>query len=327
MNMYRLNDQQQRTVADATAVADAHIGPQAASVDQNAEFPRQSVTALGQRGLLGLTIPTTYGGLGQGLRTMAATLDAVAQRCPSTSMVYLMHLCGVACYTTASDKTEPLLREAAAGRHLSTLAFSEKGSRSHFWAPVSRATDEGNGTVRLNASKSFVTSAGHADGYVVSTLAAGATKPLESTIYLVLGGDAGLTVGGAWRGLGMRGNASAPMALDNVTVGADRALSAPGKGLDMMLGVVLPVFQVGCAAVALGIAEAAAQATIRHVTQCAAGAPEQLARRVADAARPDRAHAHRNRSRACPPRRRPRLAGGAGAGHAADGPRSQGGRD
>jgi alkylation response protein AidB-like acyl-CoA dehydrogenase len=214
-------------------------------------------------------VPTTYGGLGQGLRTMAAVLDTVAQRCPSTSMVYLMHLCGVACYATAPDKTEPLLRGAAAGRHLSTLAFSETGSRSHFWAPVSRAAEGGAGigAVRLNASKSFVTSAGQADGYVVSTLAAGAMTPLESSIYLVLAGDAGLSVGGAWRGLGMRGNSSAPMSLANVTVGADRALSASGKGLDMMLGIVLPAFQVGSAAVGIGIAEAAVQATMRHVTQ------------------------------------------------------------
>jgi alkylation response protein AidB-like acyl-CoA dehydrogenase len=200
---------------------------------------------------------------------MVAVLDTVAQRCPSTSMVYLMHLCGVACYATAPDKTETLLREAAAGRHLSTLAFSETGSRSHFWAPVSRAAngDTGAGAVRLNASKSFVTSAGQADGYVVSTLASGATTPVESSIYLVLAGDAGLSVGGAWHGLGMRGNSSAPMSLHNVTVGSDRALSASGKGLDMMLGIVLPAFQVGSAAVGIGIAEAAVQATIRHVTQ------------------------------------------------------------
>jgi alkylation response protein AidB-like acyl-CoA dehydrogenase len=267
--MYRLNNEQQRIVADAATLADAQIRPGAASVDQNAAFPRQSIAALGQRGLLGLTVPTAYGGLGQGLRTMAAVLDTVAQRCPSTSMVYLMHLCAVACYVTAPDKTEPLLRDAAAGRHLSTLAFSETGSRSHFWAPVSRAVngDAGTGAVRLTASKSFVTSAGHADGYVVSTLASGAATPLESTIYLVLGRDAGLSVGGAWRGLGMRGNSSAAMALHDVTVGADRALSAPGKGLDMMLGIVLPAFQVGSAAVGIGIAEAAVQATIRHVTQ------------------------------------------------------------
>ncbi len=264
--MYRLNDEQQRIVFDAAAVADATIRPRAAQVDRDAAFPRESIAGLGERGLLGLTIPAAYGGLGHGLRTMAATLDAVAQRCPSTAMVYLMHLCGVACYDAAPAKAAHHLREAAAGTHLSTLAFSEKGSRSHFWAPVSRATEDGAGAVRLNASKSFVTSAGHADGYVVSTLAAGATSPIESTIYLVLAGDAGVSVAGAWRGLGMRGNASAPMALENVAVGPDRVLTEQGKGLDMMLGVVLPAFQVGSAAVAVGIAEAAVQATVDHVT-------------------------------------------------------------
>jgi alkylation response protein AidB-like acyl-CoA dehydrogenase len=265
--MYRLNDEQQRIVADAAAVADTEIRPHAAQVDRDAAFPHQSISALGARGLLGLTIPGEYGGFGQGLRTMAATLDAVAQRCSSTAMVYLMHMCGVACYAAAADKTGPLLREAAGGRHLSTLAFSEKGSRSHFWAPVSRAKANGPGGVRVSAVKSFVTSAGQADAYVVSTLAAAATSPVESTIYLVRGGDAGISVSGTWRGLGMRGNASAPMTLDNVALGPERALSAPGKGLDMMLGIVLPAFQVGSAAVAIGIAESAVQATIRHVTQ------------------------------------------------------------
>jgi alkylation response protein AidB-like acyl-CoA dehydrogenase len=264
--MYRLNQEQQGIVAEAAAVADARIKPQAAQVDADAAFPHQAIAALGAGGLLGLTIPAAYGGLGHGLRTMAATIETVAQRCSSTAMVYLMHLCGVACYATAPDKTEKLLRAAAAGRHLSTLAFSERGSRSHFWAPVSQAKERRPGVVSVSASKSFVTSAGHADSYVVSTLSAGATTPVESTMYYVLGGDRGLTVAGTWRGLGMRGNASAPMALDRVELGAERALTAPGKGLDMMLGVVLPAFQVGTAAVAVGIAEAAVQATVTHVT-------------------------------------------------------------
>jgi alkylation response protein AidB-like acyl-CoA dehydrogenase len=265
--MYRLNEEQRRVVTGAAAAAGADIASHAARVDRAGVFPQESIAALGDRGLHGLNIPTTFGGLGHGLSTMAATLDVVAQQCSSTAMVYLMHLCGVACYAASPGKTESLLREAASGRHLSTLAFSERGSRSHFWAPVSRAVANGDGGVHLNASKSFVTSAGQADGYVVSTLAADAMQPLESTLYLVLRSDDGVRVSGTWSGLGMRGNASAPMTLENVAVPAERALTAPGKGLDMMLGVALPAFQVGSAAVAIGIAEAAVAATVRHLTQ------------------------------------------------------------
>jgi len=264
--MYRLNERQQRLVADATAVADAQIAPHAATIDHTGAFPKPSLSALGERGYWGLMLPAEYGGMGEGHRTAAAVLDTVAQRCASTAMVYLMHLCGVACYAAASNAPAPLLKSAAAGKHLSTLAFSEKGSRSHFWAPVSRAADGGNGTVRLNAAKSFVTSAGYADGYVVSTLAAGATASADSTIYTVLANDPGVSVTGQWRGLGLRGNASAPMTLTNVVVPSHRELTAPGKGLDMMLGVVLPLFQIGTAAIAVGIAEAAVNATVTHMT-------------------------------------------------------------
>jgi alkylation response protein AidB-like acyl-CoA dehydrogenase len=263
--MYRLNEGQQRIVEQVRAVADGSIAPHAARVDRERAFPEESLAALAASGLWGLTIPPEFGGMGQNLRTMAPVLEEVAQRCASTAMVYLMHLCGVACYAAAPGRTRSQLQAAARGEHLSTLAFSEQGSRSHFWAPVSKAVQR-NGSVRLTARKPFVTSAGHADGYVVTTLAAGATQPLETTIYLVLRDDAGLTVAGRWEGLGMRGNASAPMVLDDVAVGDARALTEAGKGLDLMLGVVLPTFQIGTAAVALGLAEAAVQATARHLT-------------------------------------------------------------
>ena len=116
--MYRLNEDQQRIVNDAAAVAEKELAPRAAAVDRDAAFPRESIAALGARGLLGLNVAKEHGGQGQGFRTIAAVLDVVAQRCPSTAMVYLMHMCGVACYAAAPDKTASLLKAAAAGRHL-----------------------------------------------------------------------------------------------------------------------------------------------------------------------------------------------------------------
>jgi alkylation response protein AidB-like acyl-CoA dehydrogenase len=78
--------------------------------------------------------------------------------------------------------------------------------------------------------------------------------------------DTGLRIAGEWHGLGMRGNMSAPMNLNNVRLSPDRALTTQGKGLATMLGVVLPVFNLGNAAISLGIAEAAVQTTQKHLT-------------------------------------------------------------
>lgn len=169
-------------------VADESIAPHAADVDAQGRFPREAVDALAQAGLLGLTIPVEYGGMGQSIRVACAALDEIAQRCASTAMIYLMHLSGCSCYIARPHAVEDTLRQVARGEHLTTLAWSEKGSRSHFWAPVNQAT-QNNGRIVLNAEKSWVTSASEAEGYVVSTRTAGGEEPIDTTLYLLLKED------------------------------------------------------------------------------------------------------------------------------------------
>jgi alkylation response protein AidB-like acyl-CoA dehydrogenase len=263
--MYRLDQEQEAIVQRVRDLADAEIAPDAERVDREGVFPERAMNALARDGFLGLTVPAEYGGMGQGPRVTAAVVEEIAQRCASTAMVYKMHICGIACYAARPDVAADQLKEAAAGRHLTTLAWSEKGSRSHFWAPVSRA-EGNNGNITLNAEKSWVTSAGKAQSYVVSTGAAGTDEPMASTLYMVLDQDSGLEISGPWDGLGMRGNASAPMSLKGMEIPSARALSEPGKGFDAMIGVVLPWFQFGNAAVSIGISEAAVQSTARHLT-------------------------------------------------------------
>src|ERR1700733_4114841 len=154
--------------AELLRVIDEVVAPGAAEVDASGTFPRKQVDALGAAGLLALTVPAGFGGGGAGLREAADVTRELGSVCGSTAMVVTMHYAAVAAMTAAGDKET--LTAIASGGHLSTLAFSEKGSRSHFWAPLSSAVplDDGR-TVRLDASKSWVTSAGHADSYVWSS--------------------------------------------------------------------------------------------------------------------------------------------------------------
>lgn len=132
------------------------VDPAAADVDATGTFPRAAVTALGERGLLGLLSATEVGGLGGTLGDAAQVVRRLAASCGSTAMVVCMHYCATA--MIEQHGPEDVRRDIAAGRHLSTLAFSETGSRSHFWAPLGTATLDGDDVV-LDANKSWVTSA------------------------------------------------------------------------------------------------------------------------------------------------------------------------
>ena len=253
-------------VSNAKELAERVLAPTARQNDREARFSSEAVAALGRDGLLGLMLPAAVGGSGLGPRTFSAVVATLAEADSSVAMVYLMHASAAA--TIAASRTgatvAPVLEAIAAGRHLSTLAFSEAGSRSHFWAPVSRARRNAAG-VHLTAKKSWVTSAGYAQSYVVSSLAPDGAGPTDSTLYLVPLGTRGLSVAGPWDGLGLRANASAPMTLVDCVVGSEHQLTEDGGGFQAMLQVVLPLFNLGTASVALGLCRAAVAATATHL--------------------------------------------------------------
>jgi alkylation response protein AidB-like acyl-CoA dehydrogenase len=173
-----------------------------------------------------------------------------------------MHYSAAAVIEAANGPRE--VREAiAAGKHLTTLAFSEAGSRSHFWVPVSTATAS-NGSVTLNAKKSFSTAANQVDSYVWSS------RPLSgdglSTLWLVPGKANGLTIPAPFDGLGLRGNYSSPITATDVSIPRTSMLGSDGGGFDLMINVVLPYFQLMSAAVSIGLMESSVAKAANHVT-------------------------------------------------------------
>jgi len=255
-------------VSKAREIAINVLGPSAGQNDKAGQFSTDAVKALGEAGLLGLLLTVDFGGSGLSPRTFAAVTATLAEADASVAMVYLMHILGTLAIVTAragaAQALAPILREIGAGRHLSTLAFSEAGSRSHFWAPISRAHRNGNG-VNISAKKSWVTSAGHAHSYIVSALAPEGSGPTDSTLYLVVAETRGLSIAGPWDGLGLRANASAPIALNDCQVPSDFQLTDDGAGFPAMINGVLPLFSLGSSAVALGLCRAAVAGTTSHL--------------------------------------------------------------
>ena len=238
----------------------------AREVDVEGRFPVEAVAALRESGLLGLTLPVEVGGLGGGPHELVTVLTALAGACGSTSMIYLMHVSAAMPVAAAPPAGLPKLLEGMAdGSVLGSLAFSESDSRSHFWAPVSQATGTGD-TVHIQAKKSWVTSAGEADVYVISTLSADSEAGSGAVdLFALPATTVGLDVAGPWRGMGLRGNASAPMTID-ADVPVDQRLGEAGAGFGMMMSTVMPWFNLGNAAVSMGLAKAAVEAAIAHTS-------------------------------------------------------------
>jgi alkylation response protein AidB-like acyl-CoA dehydrogenase len=248
--------------SDLQSVIDEVVAPNALTVDATGAFPRSAIDALGKIGALGVLSATEVGGTNGGLRAAAAVIEQLSGACGSTAMVVLMHYAATS-VIEAQGPTE-IRQQIAAGEHLSTLAFSEVGSRSQFWVPLSTAT-RANGHVRLDASKSWVTSAGQANSYVWSS------KPVASTdgpmtLWLVPAGAAGLKQSGTFDGLGLRGNSSTPMSAEGLELAETAMLGTDGGGLDLALTLVLPTFNVLSAAFSLGLMEATAAETAKHLS-------------------------------------------------------------
>ena len=207
-------------------VCSTAVEPHSGTVDHQGTFPDQAIEALKSAALLGAVSAPEVGGLGLGHRGAAAIVERVARDCGSTAMITAMHFSGTAVLEALAP--EDIRRAAASGEHLSTLAFSESTSRSQFWAPTSTA-ERNNGSVILNAQKSWITSANHASGYVWSS------RPVEaegmSALWLVPADAHGLSVESPFNGLELQGNDSSPVSAANVSVEPAAMLGEDGAGV------------------------------------------------------------------------------------------------
>lgn len=231
----------------------------AIAVDGDGLFPEATIAAARETGLLALLSSEEVGGHGLGHRAAAEVVERIARECASSAMVLTMHYVGTVVIEEHGprDVRESIVR----GEHLSTLAFSESGSRSHFWAPLGTAVIEGE-DVLLDARKSWITSAHHADAYVWSSRPSAGDEPC--TLWLVPRSASGLSVRSGFDGIGLRGNDSCPVDAKQVRLPVSSRLGEDGGGFGIMMQTVLPLFSVLISAGSIGFMESAVARTCEH---------------------------------------------------------------
>lgn len=253
--------------ATAREVADTALAHRADEVDREGRWPAEGLRALGEAGLLGLTVGREAGGHGQGLLALAVVTEELGRVCGSTGLVYGMHCVGakVIDVRATDEHRQHYLTPIVEGAHVTSLALSEPGTGVHFYLPRVTFRTEGDGFV-VNGQKSFVTSGGFADSYVLSAVREHADLDPGTFSCLVLDrGARGLRWDDPWDGFGMRGNSSRSAYLEDAVVPTRNLLGEEGDETWYLFEVVAPYFIVAMAGTYLGIARAALESVIEHL--------------------------------------------------------------
>ncbi|TDC77811.1 acyl-CoA dehydrogenase family protein [Actinomadura sp. 7K507] len=222
----------------------------AARADAEAAFPAGHVTLLRDAGLLGLVVPEEHGGLGGGLRDLAAATYAMGGACPSTALSYFFHNTSAsrgllpleaieAGLFTAEEAgpvrafAEKVLTRMAAGTWMANFASEEvKSSSANIAIATTAAPAEGGWT--LNGVKSFGCATGVADTYLVTARLDGTTGADGLAMFLVPREAEGVASRTPWNGLGMRASNNHGITLTDVFVPAEEALTVPGAFMRML---------------------------------------------------------------------------------------------
>ncbi|MEQ4305370.1 acyl-CoA dehydrogenase family protein [Plantactinospora sp. B6F1] len=260
----------------------------AAEHDRDGTFPVEDFADLRSAGLLGLMVPPELGGLGASFAGYAAVATELARGNGATALVFNMHASVTGALGALTEELaealgvpaealaarDRLLAGAAAGAWYA-VAMSERGAGSRL-SKLTTTYEPVDGGYHIKGAKTFCSGAGHADAYLVAARSIADQSVVSQ--FLVPAGPDGLHVEPTWDSLGMRATASHDLHLD-VTVPADRLLGGV-EGLALVVAQLMPHWLVASyAAVYVGVARAAIDAAVEHLTaRGLAGLPAVRAR-------------------------------------------------
>jgi len=262
-----LTEQQTRIRDMARKFAREQLLPNAARWDQEAHFPREELAAMGRLGLLGMNVPTEWGGSGADSVSTALALEEIAAGDAATATIMSGHN-SVGCMPIArfgnDEQKERFLRPMAAGEMLSAFALTEAHGGSDAGALTSQARRDGDSYV-LSGSKQFITTGKNADVALVFARS-GAAGPGGISAFIVPTDSPGYVVTRVESKLGQRASDTCQIALEDVRVPLANRLGQEGEGYRIALSN-LQGGRIGIASQAVGIGRAACEVAMAYARE------------------------------------------------------------
>jgi alkylation response protein AidB-like acyl-CoA dehydrogenase len=248
--------------------AQNEIAPVAAHFDETGEFPSATIKKMGAQGFMGLEIPEEYGGAGLDTMAYVLALEEISRADASHGTIMSVNnslFChGIYKYGTEAQK-QRYLKAVASGQKVGAYSLTEPMSGSDAGTMKSRAVREGDHYV-INGRKSWVTSAPVADYIVVFTMTAPEKQHRGITAFIVETDQPGFVRGKKEPKLGIRASATSEIVFENYRCPVENRLGAEGEGFKIAM-TVLDAGRIGIAAQALGIAEAAYEASVAYAKE------------------------------------------------------------
>lgn len=250
--------------------AQKEIIPIAEELDESGDFPLETIQKMGGMGLMGIEVPEAYGGAGMDSLAYVLTMIEVAKADASHSTILSvnnsLYNYGLLKFGTEAQKQQ-FLAPIASGEKIGAYSLTEPDSGSDAATMTCRAVlnDEGTHYV-INGRKSWVTSGPVADYVVLFTMTDPEKGAKGVTAFMIDMHQPGAIRGKKEPKLGIRASATSELIFEDYQVPVENMLGERGKGFKIAM-TVLDAGRIGIAAQALGIAEAAYEASIQYARE------------------------------------------------------------
>ena len=270
--------------------AQGEIAPIAEAFDESGEFPSDTVRKMGEMGLMGIEVPEEYGGSGMDTLAYVLTMIEIAKADASHSTILSvnnsLYCNGIMIFGTEQQKHE-WVTPIASGEQVGAYSLTEPMSGSDAGTMASRAVLNEAGThYIINGRKSWVTSGPVTDRIVLFTMTDADQGHKGITAFLIDTTQAGFIRGKKEPKLGIRASATSEIIFENYECPVENVLGQVGQGFKIAM-TVLDAGRIGIASQALGIAEAAYEASLiyareRQAFGASIGSFQMIQQKIAD---------------------------------------------